>query len=71
MPKEYVTVSGDTWDLIAYKAFGDGRYTDKIIKENIELRETYVFPAGVRIRLPEAADTVSETLPPWKRRKTQ
>ena len=60
------TVSGDTWDIVAYKAYGNEMYMDTLIKANIEYKDTYIFPAGVVLTLPEIELTVSESLPPWK-----
>lgn len=62
----YTTVSGDTWDIVAYKAYGNEMYIDTLIKANIEHKDTYIFPAGVVLTLPEIELTVSESLPPWK-----
>ena len=61
-----LTVSGDTWDIVAYKAYGNEMYMDTLIKANIEYKDTYIFPAGVVLTLPEIELTVSESLPPWK-----
>lgn len=62
----YTTVSGDTWDIVAYKAYGNEMYMDTLIKANIEYKDTYIFPARVVLTLPEIELTVSESLPPWK-----
>lgn len=62
----YTTVSGDTWDIVAYKAYGNEMYMDTLIKANIEYKDTYIFQAGVVLTLPEIELTVSESLPPWK-----
>lgn len=62
----YTTVSGDTWDIVAYKAYGNEMYMDTLIKANIEYKDTYIFPAGVVLTLPEIELTVSESLPLWK-----
>lgn len=62
----YTTVSGDTWDIVAYKVYGNEMYMDTLIKANIEYKDTYIFPAGVVLTLPEIKLTVSESLPPWK-----
>lgn len=62
----YTTVSGDTWDIVAYKAYGNEMYMDTLIKANIEYKDTYIFPAGVVLTLLEIELTVSESLPPWK-----
>lgn len=62
----YTTVSGDAWDIVAYKVYGNEMYMDTLIKANIEYKDTYIFPAGVVLTLPEIELTVSESLPPWK-----
>lgn len=62
----YTTVSGDTWDIVAYKVYGNEMYMDTLIKSNIEYKDTYIFPAGVVLTLPEIELTVSESMPPWK-----
>ena len=62
----YTTVSGDTWDIVAYKAYDNEMYMDTLIKANVEYKDTYIFPAGVVLTLPEIELTVSESLPPWK-----
>lgn len=67
----YTTISGDTWDMVAYKAYGDEMYMDKLIKANIEHKDTYIFSAGVTLTLPEIDLEVSETLPPWKQGVTE
>ena len=67
----YTTISGDTWDIVAYKAYGNEMYMDMLIKANIEHKDTYIFPAGVVLTLPEIDLEVSETLPPWKQGVTE
>lgn len=64
---KYITVSGDTWDIIAYKVYGDCMYTDRLINANIQHAEKVIFPAGVEITTPEIELTAADTLPPWKR----
>ena len=51
---------------MAYKAYGNEMYMDTLIKANIEYKDTYIFPVGVVLTLPEIELTVSESLPPWK-----
>jgi len=66
MPSAYTTISGDTWDIIAYKAYGSEMLMDTLIRANLEHKETFIFPAGVALTLPEIAPEVSKSLPPWK-----
>ena len=66
MLNTYTTVSGDTWDTIAYKVWGNEMNMDSLIKANLEHKDTYIFSAGVTLTLPEISLEVSESLPPWK-----
>ena len=68
--KVYKTVSGDTWDLIAYKVYGSEGYYHDLIRSNLALIDIAVFDANVPIIIPEIADEENdkdEHLPPWKR----
>lgn len=64
------TIQGDTWDILAKKAYGKETLMDVLIQANYPHRETAIFPAGVVLNVPEV-DTTSaeyeENLPPWKR----
>lgn len=62
----YTTISGDTWDIVAYKVYGNEMYMDKLLKANLEHKDTYIFPAGVVLSLPEIDLEASQSLPPWK-----
>lgn len=66
MSNTYRTISGDMWDSIAFKALGSESYTDRLIKANLQYRETVIFPAGVVLELPAIEPEASATLPPWK-----
>lgn len=65
--KSYTTVQGDMWDSIAYTQLGSVNHTDKLMNANMKYREYYIFPAGIVLSLPEVTESVSDTLPPWKR----
>lgn len=65
---ELVTLEGDRWDLIAYRAYGDPYAYERIIVANPELPIVPVLPAGLRVRVPVLdAPKVSTGLPPWKK----
>lgn len=68
--KTYMTVSLDTWDVIAKKLYGTEVLMDRLIRANLEHRKTVFFSAGVVLKMPEV-DTgsaeLAENLPPWKR----
>lgn len=65
--ESYITISGDTWDMISYKVYGDCNYIDRLIKNNIRYAEIVVFPSGIEILVPQIETTAADTLPPWKR----
>lgn len=67
MIKTYRTITGDTWDGIAYKTLGNCFYMDLLIKENIEHSQIFIFPAGIELVIPEVEIEPSAKLPPWKR----
>lgn len=66
MPKTYTTISGDTWDGVAYKTMGDETYMDKIVKLNRAYQNLVILPEGLELALPELVDETAEGLPPWK-----
>lgn len=64
----YTTIQGDKWDGIAYKVYGDTKFTDVLIEANIEYRDIYIFSSGVVLEVPEVETRItSDDLPPWKR----
>lgn len=65
--REYITALGDTWDIIAYKMYGNERQMSRLIEANSKHRETVLFPADIVIQVPDIAVTTSTVLPPWKR----
>lgn len=65
--REYVTALGDTWDIIAYKMYGNERQMSLLIEANPGHRETVLFAADTIITVPDAPTAVSTVLPPWKR----
>ena len=67
MLNTYTTKSGDTWDIVAYKVWGDEMYMDTLMKANLEYKDIFIFPAGIVLTLPEISLEVSASLPLWKR----
>ena len=64
----YITKQGDMWDSIAHSQLGDVKYTDVLIDANHEHIDTFIFPSGVELVIPEVAEAVTESdMPPWKR----
>jgi phage tail protein X len=42
----YTTIQGDTWDLIAYKLYGEEKYMKNLIEANWPLLDVLIFPSG-------------------------
>ena len=60
--KKYVTVLGDTWDIIAKKVYGDEFKADRLMDANRDLLNHFVFSAGME------TETASkpEGYPEWR-----
>jgi phage tail protein X len=67
MSKTHTTVQGEMWDGIAYDELGDTQYTDALMRANRQYLHYFTFPAGIVLQLPEVTQSVTSTLPPWKR----
>lgn len=66
---KYITVQGDRWDIIAYKAYGDATKFSGIIEANPFIPKTAVLQSGLTIYIPliDRPQLNSSLLPPWKR----
>lgn len=65
MARKYRTIAGDTWDLIAYKTLGNATLMDRMIAVNQDYCDTFIFPAGVVLEIPDGEILTSAMLPPW------
>lgn len=67
----YTTISGDAWDQIARKVYGDELKADHLLKDrrNIDLLDYEIFPAGIVVAVPELApeQQYADDLPDWRR----
>lgn len=69
---EIITIEGDRWDLIAWRAYGDVNAQERIIRANPDIPIRSRLPGGLRVLVPvisraEAGLTDESTLPPWRR----
>ncbi|WP_121614795.1 tail protein X [Virgibacillus halodenitrificans] len=64
---KYRTVSGDTFDKIAYDHYKDEKFAIHIMEANIIYANVLVFNAGVDLIIPDIDVTPTSNLPPWKR----
>ena len=62
----YVTVSGDTWDGIAYIVYGDETQMAALLTANPAVNQVTRFDAGVQIVCPDIAIVQSSDLPAWR-----
>ena len=54
--RQYETVSGDTFDVVAHKIWGDAKRTGELMQANFAALEYLIFPAGVILKVPEDGD---------------
>lgn len=64
--KQYRTVQGDTWDLIAKKQYGDEKKLDILMMNNFFLLNYVIFPAGILVDIPELPDEAQQGWPEWR-----
>lgn len=65
---KYITIQGDTWDSIAYKAVGSEYAMVEIMKVNKEYLGTLIFDGGVMLEIPESAKgaNIVNISSPWE-----
>ncbi|WP_437831543.1 phage tail protein [Niallia taxi] len=63
----YVTVSGDTWDKIAYEQLGSEYLFPLLLTANPKYRLTITFTSGIEITIPEfeLEETYEYQRPAW------
>ena len=63
----YTTITGDTFDSISLKFYGEENYSVFIMQLNPKHIQTIIFDAGIELIIPEVNIEEKSTLPPWKR----
>ena len=64
---QYTTEQGDTWDGIAYKIYGSEGRMHELLTANWPLLDIMIFANGVVLDVPDISETVSDSLPFWRR----
>lgn len=64
---KYVTMQGDTYDLIALDAYGEEKLSYIIIESNPQYSNVIVFSAGIELIVPVIESQSTEEVPPWRR----
>lgn len=63
----YTTIQGDAWDAIAYKVYGDTKYTGWLMQNNLPLLDIFVFSAGTVLQTPPVPeDGNTADAPIWR-----
>lgn len=65
----YTTQTGERWDTVAEKAYGDSRKYSDIIRANPTVPITTIIPANTVLNIPILPEPIIDEnlLPPWKR----
>lgn len=68
MAGKYIAAMGDTWDSIAYKAYGDEFMCDDICKANMRTLEGVImFEGGEEVIIPDVVSSqVNVIKAPWE-----
>jgi phage tail protein X len=66
MATTYTTISGEQWDQIAKKAYGDEHYAGKLMEANPDKIEIFQFDAGTVLQVPDLDTEEDGFLPPWR-----
>ena len=70
MTNTYTTVSGQTWDQIAYEVYGEERHCSYLMDANRDKLDYFVFPDGIILIVPDKDElnqvTVSTDYPAWR-----
>ena len=67
MSRVYVTAQGDMWDTIAKRTLGSEYYMTELLEANPQYQHLVIFPANVRMTIPDIPIPEPDNLPPWKR----
>ena len=59
-------IQGDTWDMIAYRLFGNEAYMEEMMMENLPYIDTLVFSSGTVLSVPELQEGQDEGVPFWR-----
>lgn len=71
---EYITTTGDRWDTVSFKAYGDASLYPKIQSANPFIPRIDTLQGGIHLQIPIIIDNTStdeSLLPPWKRGTTE
>ena len=62
----YVTIQGDTWDIIAFRMYNNERLMHILIEANPQYINIAVFSANCVLDIPEVPTAIGISFPPWR-----
>ncbi len=65
--KEYITVSGDMWDMLAKKLTGSEKNMTFFMEQNDNYIHEAILSAGHKLKVPSIPHTETQLKPPWSR----
>lgn len=65
MAREYRTISGDVWDSIAKKVYGDEFQVSFLMTNNQEYLDYFIFPEGIVLKIEDLPERKGY-LPEWR-----
>lgn len=64
--------AGDTFDLLAFREYGDETLASLLAKENPDYADVLIFEGGEELRFPVLEiQQYAESLPPWRQANTE
>ena len=67
MSSTITTLQGDTWDILAYRAYGNEHLMNILLAANPDLVDVAVFSAGTQVFIPDVEDIAEKSAPPpWR-----
>ncbi|WOO34952.1 tail protein X [Anaerocolumna sp. AGMB13020] len=63
----YITVQGDTWDMISFRVYGTSKYIGLLMENNYDLLDIFLFSAGIEINVPELPEEEENDIPDWRK----
>ena len=63
----YITVQGDTWDMISFKVYGTSKYIGLLMENNYDLLDIFLFSAGIDVNVPELPEEEENDIPDWRK----
>lgn len=66
MSSTYITMQGETPDVIAFNLWGDETLFHKLVEANPSILGLAELPGGLELVVPEIEPRDTEVAPPWR-----